>query len=178
MDNIYPQENLNKLMTNLRQLTLTLCAASSPMRLRLLGRWRILWSCTSCAVTVCWRASESAERASQQDPVWRFQAEVLMNTKHLGHTWIKKYCHFQIFNIQWFLVSFLIYLLYLYLFLNLFIYKYATTDIVSWTLLPSQMVSSLTAGKELKSYWDLWILTITSTSLDILRYLCLVVIAF
>lgn len=39
--------------------TLILCAASSPMRPRLLGRWRILWSCTSCAVTVCWKGSGS-----------------------------------------------------------------------------------------------------------------------
>ncbi len=34
------------------------------MRQRLLGRWRILWLCTNCAVMVSWRVSGSAGRDS------------------------------------------------------------------------------------------------------------------
>ena len=57
-------------------LTLTLSAASSPMRARFLGPWRTRWWCTSYAVTVCWKAS--AGRAFPTGFCMGYQTEVCM----------------------------------------------------------------------------------------------------
>ena len=72
------------------RLTPTLYAASSPMNPRLLGPWRTPWWCTSCAVTVCWKESGSAERVSPTGSSTEISNRGITSFK--SHTaWLKKY---------------------------------------------------------------------------------------
>ncbi len=131
------------------QLTPTLYAASSPMRPRPLGRWRIPWSCTSCAVTVCWKASGSAGRDSPTGSSMETLNKGTVNAKvrkksfYIYNTIVDHSCVFCTFVL--------------------------ISDTASWIQMLFLRDSSLITRKQLKNCWVLWISTMSSINLDTQR---------
>lgn len=112
------------------------CGQSSCFRpFPVQGSWTRSWCSTSCAATVCWRASGSAGRASPT------ASSTLSSNSGKMRPYLR----------SWKLVKGLDGLLTSHYWISNISLDHSA--IVSWTLLPSLMTSSWTAEKLLRSCW-------------------------